>query len=683
MSFVQQSSIDLGSAPSLRPTSTPWTIEAWFKATPSDAATCANDFGGNHCLLMRAHAFGYDVGMQTDGTVSASVDADPSTSYGVSSSPTAYDDGAWHYLAAVRAPGSITLYIDGKQVSQSPTGESTTYYCCENNVALANDPACHCSGFTGSLSEMAFYNYSLSATQIATHYAAAPAAAPPAQHVNYGTVLRGVAGIPETWTVPFEAHHTYAFDESPSCFSPPGCPIDGLTASITWGDSTTSQVSGSGVKCVMQPPPEPMPPPAPSTTMKCTAEATHTYASAGNYSVTLSVAPIGLIVDNQASIGTISCPTPSTPVGTVFPVVDVPVENLLALLIKPYTITYGSLPLTWHSFGPSPGTICAMTSNQGALPVYVTPNGLAPILAALSIATATVELFHPTQPPPVCDWNRVVHNCSLNGDGPAMVRWHTNGFDERDVLLNHSWYNSGPLTYYYNVDTSSGSIDMASALQPIEVGIHTTLISHLSLVEPIAMLQEPPAHLRVRDRSGHATGHTSTGITHGIPNAIYVTGAHGYSAVILPESDSGPYTVTVTGSPRSQYSLSMTAASLGSNELEDITRIGTLGAHGQAQFTFTPNLATLPRLERHRTITVVSKRRRVHVRYATPRAPDPAGREAEVSCIPASGSIFRRGTTKVKCTARDPFGPVAHETFKVVVRPHSRRGRLAPTQQHR
>jgi hypothetical protein len=111
--------------------------------------------------------------MDTDGTVGVGFYGDSSTGYTVSSNPTAYDDGVWHYLVGVRSAGALTLYIDGKQVNQSLTAESTTYYCCENNVALANDPACHCAGFTGSLSELAFYNYALSASQVAAHYAAA------------------------------------------------------------------------------------------------------------------------------------------------------------------------------------------------------------------------------------------------------------------------------------------------------------------------------------------------------------------------------------------------------------------------------------------------------------------------------------------------------------------------------
>jgi len=29
-----------------------------------------------------------------------------------------------------------------------------------------------------------------------------------------------------------------------------------------------------------------------------------------------------------------------------------------------------------------------------------------------------------------------------------MVQWHTDDFDERDPVTNHSFYNSRPLTYY-------------------------------------------------------------------------------------------------------------------------------------------------------------------------------------------------------------------------------------------
>jgi YVTN family beta-propeller protein len=171
LSLSGNASIDLGSAPTLRPTSTPWTAEMWFKATAADAKACDNNFEGTQgsCLLIRAHAYGYNINLQTNGTVEGSVSADTTTGYSAGSTAT-YDDGKWHHIVLVRDTGSLTLFVDGSSIASTATPLSTTYTCCENNVALGNDPACHCTGFTGDLSEAAFYNSALPAARILVHF---------------------------------------------------------------------------------------------------------------------------------------------------------------------------------------------------------------------------------------------------------------------------------------------------------------------------------------------------------------------------------------------------------------------------------------------------------------------------------------------------------------------------------
>ncbi len=220
----------------------------------------------------------------------------------------------------------------------------------------------------------------------------------------------------------------------------------------------------------------------------------------------------------------IDCPNSHGTVPTSFPIVDVPVS----IPGKPYEVEYGQLGLGWHAVAGQANASCALQSTQGGLPVYVTipagvfpfPHGqIGPIPAAVSVASARLDYFNEgSVQPPTCDWQRITHDCSLNGDGQLMVRWHTDGFDERDPVTNHSFYNSGPLTYYVNASNA----DVGSGLQALEVSIHKTLIAHLALVEKIAMIQEPPADIRVRDALGRVTGRLAgQRVNDAIPAAKY------------------------------------------------------------------------------------------------------------------------------------------------------------------
>ena len=56
-----------------------------------------------------------------------------------------------------------------------------------------------------------------------------------------------------------------------------------------------------------------------------------------------------------------------------------------------------------------------------------------------------------------------------------------------------------------------------------------------------------------------------------------------------------------------------------------------------------------------------------NVDYDRPRAHDNSTSAPVVVCTPASGSVFPFGATDVTCTAADPAGNVATETFRVVV----------------
>lgn len=178
MRFEGNGDVNLGTDPSLRPPNN-WTVEAWFKASTTDTANCVNTYHSSGCALYAVHAFGLHLVLEPQGHIYGFFDSNSNEqSYSVMS-PHIYDDDAWHYIVLVRDTAQLRLYIDGSEVANTAVGEPTTYYCCEDIATIANDDACRCVPFTGWESEIAFYNYPLTATQVEAHYAAGTGLSPP------------------------------------------------------------------------------------------------------------------------------------------------------------------------------------------------------------------------------------------------------------------------------------------------------------------------------------------------------------------------------------------------------------------------------------------------------------------------------------------------------------------------
>src|SRR5579864_1644982 len=272
------------------------------------------------------------------------------------------------------------------------------------------------------------------------------------------------------------------------------------------------------------------------------------------------------------------CPGPV--VTSSFPAITVPVATRL----KPFSLTYGVLDLHWHGVGAASGAACSAQSDVGALPVLVTFPLVGTKHVADSIATARLDFLSAPPSVPICDWKAVTSSCSLTAIGSLMVRWSTPGFDEQ--VDGHSVYNSGPLTYYAQV----GSGDVSKELPGLELLIHRTLITHLPQVTKIAVIQEPPADVQVRDAAGRITGRTLSGsLESQIPNSDYFTNGAGYAAVVLLAAGSQNFTAQAIGDPGGNYSL--TISSLlptldGAAQVTEVTKAGVLNSHGVASTTF-------------------------------------------------------------------------------------------------
>lgn len=157
-----------------------------------------------------------------------------------------YNDGQWHHAVATQSAAGMTLSVDGVQVAQDPTTTSAQAYSGywrvggDNLGSWTNQPSS--DWFSGRLDEVAVYPSALTSGQVMAHYAIGLGqSAPTAAFTSAATDL----------SVAFDGTATMADD---------GATI----TSYAWnfGDGTPS---GTG------------------------ATATHDYAEAGTYSVTLTV----------------------------------------------------------------------------------------------------------------------------------------------------------------------------------------------------------------------------------------------------------------------------------------------------------------------------------------------------------------------------------------------------------
>ncbi|MGY2130532.1 PKD domain-containing protein, partial [Blastococcus sp. SYSU DS0617] len=227
-----------------------FSVEAWVRTTSTDGGVVAQ------------FADPDDPNGLTDRTMY--VDADGRLSFGVSGvtfTPRAMltyrtvrstgpvNDGQWHHVVATLDAAGTTLFVDGEQVAAdstmtrpNPYGEGTLWGLGSGSLTGWPDAPASTS-LAGSIDEVAIYPTALPAERVAAHAAAAQATVP--NELPTASFTAAVAGL------------DVAFDASASA------DVDGSVDSYAWdfGDGTT----GTG------------------------ATASHTYAAAGTYAVTLTV----------------------------------------------------------------------------------------------------------------------------------------------------------------------------------------------------------------------------------------------------------------------------------------------------------------------------------------------------------------------------------------------------------
>jgi hypothetical protein len=403
-----------------------------------------------------------------------------------------------------------------------------------------------------------------------------------------------------------------------------------FTADVDWGDGATSSQTFSG-----------------GPDGSGLAAFDHKYSMDGIYSIAWSSdVASGSCSSNSGTLQftLFPCPASSDRTHVTLPAVHAPV-----VLPKKFSLSYGSLPLTFTLVSGGSSAVCAVRSDQGALPVIINIPEKS-IQVADSVTTATVD-FIPADDPsadvPSCDFSLLdslvsavspvkisdfadTDKCLLtghsHGSGSIIARWSIPGFAEYSPRLGFGIkvYSTPPLTYYVDLSALPGarqpSASFQEILQHVETLIHTTLIKNLPMVDKVGIVQDPPANLLVTDPLGRTVGIGSNHKLHVFPGAGYVRIGNRSIAWIL-EPIPGAYHVTADGKPGSQFHTDFTVLQFlghGAKPLKTNTQWhGTLSRNGTAARMFSAKGSSLqPVIRPHESRTRVRPGQKVRFSLA-------------------------------------------------------------------
>jgi hypothetical protein len=277
------------------------------------------------------------------------------------------------------------------------------------------------------------------------------------------------------------------------------------------------------------------------------------------------------------------------------------------------------MPLTFTPGTTGTGAQCTMVPAMGSLPVDLSiPGVVTPIPLGQTDMTATVGLFAANKIAtriPLCDFSRLqavtspratppvadfanTDNCFLTPTYHArwdvVAQWTVPGITAMAPIQatnsDTAIYSTRPLTYYVDLDTLPLPQGFTGDAMSVLVDfIYSTLAQNLPVLDRIALIQDPSAHLLVTDPLGRRVGLDGKNRTHGFAGAGYAE-AGGRSIAWILEPVGGNYHVSLSGKARSAFSVAVADLQfLGHGTaplVENFAWNGTLGAAGTATRRF-------------------------------------------------------------------------------------------------
>ncbi len=151
----------------LLPATNSFSVTAWFKH---------NSTAGADTLISRAdgvNGVGWKVYMNSSGFMCFGIDQ-TAGSFPLNSActPLSYADSTWHFVTAVKSgTTSITIYIDGAQITQTTGITASSISGTNAPITIGNDFDNGTNGWVGFIDEVKYYNFAKSISQIQTEYA--------------------------------------------------------------------------------------------------------------------------------------------------------------------------------------------------------------------------------------------------------------------------------------------------------------------------------------------------------------------------------------------------------------------------------------------------------------------------------------------------------------------------------
>jgi PKD repeat protein len=143
-----------------------YTVESWFQTTTTRGGKLIG-FGDNADPFNFSGSYDRHVYMQDDGRLQFGIWTGQTN---LATSSRAYNDGAWHHMAATQGQDGLKLYVDGELVGQNSATEAQGY---DGYWRIGGDNTWGSSSgtFQGRLDEVAVYPTALTADAISTHFA--------------------------------------------------------------------------------------------------------------------------------------------------------------------------------------------------------------------------------------------------------------------------------------------------------------------------------------------------------------------------------------------------------------------------------------------------------------------------------------------------------------------------------